>query len=102
MSTGLGPHLRLQQLGVMLHWCPACNRPHEIHMRGSSQQRRLRWDWNDNTARPTFWPALLVERGDGAVCHYQIADGRIQFEEDCTHAMAGKSVPLPIYPSNFI
>ncbi|MCC2673278.1 MAG: ammonia monooxygenase [Ramlibacter sp.] len=100
MSTGLGPHLRLQAIGVLLHWCPACNRPHEIHLQASSHAQRKRWEWNDNMARPTFSPDLLVEGMAGGVCHYYITDQRIHFLSDSTHALAGLTVPLPIYPSH--
>lgn len=98
MSTGLGPHLRLLRLGVLVHWCPACNRQHEIHLQASTHPQRRKWEWNDNMARPTFAPDFLVETAAGAVCHYFITDQRIDFLADSTHALAGKVVPLPIYP----
>jgi hypothetical protein len=99
MSTGLGPHLRLLRLGVFVHWCPACKRPHEIHLRASTHLQRQRWDWNDNMARPTFWPDFRVELAAGGVCHYWITDGQITFGGDSAHALAGHVGPLPIYPS---
>jgi hypothetical protein len=99
MSTGLGPHLRLQQLGVLLHWCPACRRPHEIHLQASTHPLRQRWEWNDRMDRPTFWPAFRVEGTAGGLCHYFITDQRIEYQADCSHALAGQVVPLPIYPA---
>ena len=98
MSTGLGPHLRLQQLGVLLHWCPACDRPHEIHLQASTHPQRKRWEWNDSMAKPTFWPEFRVDVA-GGVCHYFITDQRIEFQADSTHQLAGQVVPLPIYPA---
>jgi hypothetical protein len=98
VTTGLGPHLRLQQLGVLLHWCPACDRPHEIHLQASTHPQRLRWEWNDNMARPTFWPEFQTTAA-GAVCRYSITDGQITFLADCGHRLAGRTVPLPIYPA---
>ncbi len=32
------------------------------------------------------------------VCHSFLTDGRIQFLDDCTHAMAGQTVDLPSFP----
>ena len=41
-------------------------------------------------------PAFKPEPGDPPeVCHSFITDGRIQFLNDCTHALAGHTVPLP-------
>jgi len=97
VTIGLGPHLRLRQLGVLLHWCPACKAPHEIHLQTSTHQQRKKWEWNDNMARPTFEPAFRVEAA-GRVCHYFITDQRIEFLPDCSHDLAGQTVPLPIYP----
>lgn len=99
MSTGLGPHLRLQRLGVLMHWCPACNVPHEIHLKASSHPERQRWDWNDRMDRPTFWPEFEVALAGGGTCRYHITDQRIEFHADSTHALAGQVVPLPIYPA---
>ncbi len=97
MSTGLGPHLRLLQLGVFVHWCPACDRPHESHLRSTTHPQRRKWDWNDNMARPTFWPDFHVSVGT-VVCHYFITDRHIEFLADSTHVLAGRTVPLPIFP----
>jgi hypothetical protein len=32
------------------------------------------------------------------VCHSFITDGQIQFLGDCTHPMAGQTVPIPKWP----
>lgn len=100
MSTGLGPHLRLQQLGVLVHWCPACCMPHEIHLQASTHPQRRKWEWNDNMARPTFWPEFETTGRGGAACRYRIVDGFVAFSAEATHAMAGQLVHLPIYPHN--
>ena len=73
--------------GGLLFWCPG-----------------PRWLWNGSAERPTFQPSVLV-RYDGAdadvdgappsVCHSFVVDGAIQFLGDCTHALAGQTVPLP-------
>lgn len=61
------------------------------------------WSFNGNYERPTFQPSVLVtydgpDAGqDGAppaVCHSFVTDGQIQFLGDCTHALAGQTVPL--------
>ena len=86
--------------------------------------RGPRWGWNGDVNKPTFSPSVLVRSGcsvpgyDGGgcwctyyaeypeevqdfkcgVCHSFVADGRIQFLSDCTHALAGQTVDLPQFP----
>lgn len=74
------------------------------------------WDFNGDFDRPTFSPSVKVEglqtqrdekgrwngeyvRGaDGnplpRVCHSFVRDGQIQFLGDCSHTLAGQTVPL--------
>lgn len=70
------------------------------------------WTWNGSATRPTFMPSILVtyngpdagqDQGDGrrappAVCHSFVVDGAMQFLGDCTHALAGQTVPIPPWP----
>lgn len=86
---------------------------------------RPRWDFNGDLERPTFSPSILVKSGhyvDGRkdahcwctyearlgrpspfqcrVCHSFVRDGSIQFLNDCTHALAGQTVPLGPEPTD--
>jgi len=38
-------------------------------------------------------------RAPHACCHYFIKAGQIEFQGDSTHALAGKTVPLPPLPA---
>lgn len=91
MSIGLGPHLRMVSLGVLSYWCPACDRAHMINLsaRGAS--------WNHDGGRPTFTPDIRHTDGTG-ICHHFITAGRVEFLPDSTHILAGKTVPLPVFP----
>lgn len=71
------------------HWCPACDKMHRIPDR---------WAFNGNLDRPTFTPSLRHTNGQGWCCHYRLTDGVLNFCADCSHAMSGKSVPLPPLP----
>lgn len=94
-------------------WCAGCNTHHAINPKG--------WTWNGDSERPTFSPSVLVrctvltEEGlamvdrhehpaDGkypsrdTVCHSFVRDGQIQYLGDCTHALAGQTVPLEDLP----
>lgn len=103
-------------------WCPGCNEPHRIqHGVGNGP----RWQWNGDVDKPTFSPSILVTNGhylsgwNGdscwctynkehpddkkkfkcTCCHSFITDGNIQFLNDCSHELAGKTVPLPTFKS---
>jgi hypothetical protein len=69
--------------------CPGCGNAH-----GFSSKR---WQFNGNMNYPTISPSLLVESGNEhgpTRCHSFVRDGKIQFLDDCTHALKGKTVDL--------
>lgn len=106
-------------------FCPGCASPHRIqHGEGAGP----RWGWNGCAEKPTFTPSVLVtwrspeaegdadelkaqierKRTDGTpipyrdrCCHSFVTDGQIQFLSDCTHSLAGQTVPLPAWPSTW-
>lgn len=83
------------------HWCPGCKDHHVIPTSGPKV-----WRFNGDLERPTFTPSVRLTWNWGSVggpdephcCHYVITDGAIQFCGDCTHALAGQTVPLPEIP----
>ena len=98
--------------GRVHFWCPGCDEVHGITV-GT-------WTWNGDLEHPTFSPSVLIRGnqwpkdeypeyhkpahrsvapGDDTVCHSFVTDGRIQFLDDCTHALAGQTVDLPPWPS---
>lgn len=105
----------------MFH-CPGCDTNHSVSVNSGIPGRD--WGFNGNGDHPTFTPSVLVtgteltEKGkadyeqwckDGypklaegfkldskpSVCHSFVTDGRIQFLNDCTHALSGQTVDLP-------
>jgi hypothetical protein len=95
--------LRTAEDGYVLFWCPGCDGAHGLRV-STDPNPGPRWGFNGDYDRPTFTPSVLV-RYDGAdagrdgappaVCHSFVTDGQIQFLGDCTHALAGQTVPLP-------
>lgn len=113
--------LRKLEGGRVAFWCPGCR---EMHQVTTDQGRHPCWDWNLDFEKPTFSPSILVrgvrldmpdEELDGildtyklpedreriladkrinTVCHSFVKNGQIQFLSDCTHALAGQTVPL--------
>lgn len=51
------------------------------------------WAWNGSEDLPTLQPSILSKRSPDQVCHSFLTDGIFHFLSDCTHSLAGKSVP---------
>lgn len=102
---------------VFIH-CPGCKRRHALNIDPSNGKPC--WTFNGDLEKPTFAPSLVETTGhhvsgqpqppncrycDYAAtegrktfcgrCHSFIRDGMIEFLSDCTHEMAGQTVPLP-------
>ena len=77
--------------------CPGCNEEHAFNDEI--------WKWNNDYDKPTLSPSYLIKgyrfddkKKDYSVpflCHSFIKGGKIQFLDDCTHGLAGKTVELP-------
>lgn len=77
--------------------CPGCKNHHILPTAPNNEGKN--WGFNGDFASPTLTPSILHrEFGPGdtvvAVCHSFVRDGQIQFLSDCTHSMAGQTVPL--------
>jgi hypothetical protein len=101
--------------GPVVGWmvlCPACGNGHRFE--------KGRWEFDGDYVKPTFSPSMLVRSGHYApghrgdtcwctynaehpddpdpftcsVCHSFVRGGLIQFLSDCTHGLAGRTVPL--------
>jgi hypothetical protein len=99
--------------GGFAHWCPGCG---EMHILPD------RWSFDGNLESPTFTPSFRhsgIQRVfvDGNwtgewkrdangntipyICHYILTSGNLQYCGDCTHALAGQTIPLPPLPEGF-
>lgn len=103
---------RTDGVRTMMFDCPGCGFLHQVNVAGSGVPV---WGWNGDMEQPTLTPSVLVTgvqeltkeehaaymRGEGLpparpfTCHSFVTDGRIQFLGDCTHPLAGQTVPLP-------
>jgi hypothetical protein len=83
--------------GYLFH-CPGCGNPHAVFIAPHKSPSGATWTFNGDMFRPTFSPSILqrIEYTSGKVniCHSFVTDGNIIFLPDCTHKMAGKTVPL--------
>lgn len=88
--------------------CPGCEFGHHVVATDWTPEGKQRferpaeacWGFNGDLVLPTLTPSILCRVEMGAekrkvVCHSFVTGGRIQFLNDCTHALAGQTVDLP-------
>jgi hypothetical protein len=104
--------------GQYIFYCPGCKKHHSVWVKPSANSNGAAWTWNGSKEVPTFSPSILVnyrhwtppvtsenyteyklkpwpQTQVDAICHSFVTDGKIQFLNDCTHSLAGKTVELP-------
>lgn len=86
----VGNKLRKTKGGLMF-FCPACNTAHGITL------GRNGWQWDNSEDKPSFSPSLYSVAGD-LKCHCFVREGRIEYLNDSTHELRGKSVDMPDWP----
>lgn len=105
----ISPYLRKAVNGHS-HWCPGCEGMHLIPDT---------WTFDGKADLPTFSPSVKITGKQRVVvngewtggwvrdaegkavdycCHYVLTAGQLNFCTDSTHALAGKTVPLPELP----
>lgn len=112
--------LRNVEGGLLSFRCPGCEEMHAVRVEGPEA-----WGWDGNIDAPTFTLSVLVTGGhfspnfqageacwctynldhpdDPAPfsckrCHSYVEKGQIRFLADCSHALVGQTIPLPILP----
>lgn len=78
-----------QQVTAYALWCPACKHAHVLRIVGESPV----WSFDGNMTAPDFRPSQVVRTG-AHTCHFNVARGILQFLPDCTHELAGKTIPM--------
>lgn len=104
--------------GMIEYPCPGCEDLHVLNMPGLAHH----WEWNGDKDCPTFSPSILVRSGhyvpghkgecwckfnannpdekpdfECSICHSFIRNGKIEFLNDCTHELKGKTVKMEDY-----
>ena len=89
---------KLSYPGIMFI-CPGCELEGSgVHILPvNNDVKAPSWDWNGDVEKPTLSPSILTKH-DNFVCHSFLTDGVFHFLSDSTHALAGKSVPIPDLP----
>ena len=76
-----------EEKGIYEFWCPGCNCHHFVKPS----------IWKIDTKTNTLSPSVLVKtpRPKGMkICHTFVRNGQIQYLNDCTHKLAGKTIPM--------
>jgi hypothetical protein len=75
--------------GMLVFWCPACKLEHALTTK--------HFDFNGDWAAPTISPDITVANHEDMVpvhCHSFVRKGYIEYLDDCTHVLAGTTVPM--------
>lgn len=95
--------------GMLMFFCPGCRCGHGVWTDPAhpNEFTGAVWSFDGNTVAPTFSPSILIygakggPRADGQGnyrdtprCHSFVRAGKIQFLDDCEHALRGQTVPL--------
>lgn len=83
------PVIKLTNKGNALYFCTACDCNHMVTF-----SREPVWNWNGDAIKPTLQPSVRVRFGDGRVCHHNVSAGQFEYLPDCTHALAGQTIPM--------
>jgi len=98
-----------------LFWCPGCQCAHGVWTTSRNGNQAI-WSFNGDMEKPTFNPSLLISGTQPItdaehaaimagqkieprplVCHSFVRAGQIQYLTDCTHALAGKTIPMEAF-----
>ena len=78
---------------VKLHMAgPIPTRHLPVILKGSRDENNA-WTWNGDTEKPTLRPSILSQNHRYR-CHTWVNDGVAQYLDDCSHELAGQSIPL--------
>ena len=89
--------LQLVYPGLFAHWCPGCGCAHMLEISSiQADERRLGFD--GDVRCPSFEPDIVRVDRNGKFCRYSIKAGRVRYDRECTHALAGKTIDLPDFP----
>lgn len=82
------------------YYCPGCKCGHGYLpvTIGLDPAKKIasHWQWNGDIDNPTLSPSVNVEPQEPKYqCHHHVRNGKIEFLQDCYHALAGQTVDLP-------
>lgn len=111
---------------TLTYWCQGCEITHSVRVRPDGKNEGAAWGFDWNLDHPTFSPSVLTTSGHYMSshklgkpcwctfkeqhpgrrspscfrCHTFIRGGMVEFLGDCSHALAGQTLPLPPLPAH--
>lgn len=73
-----------------LFYCPGCECYHGVWLTHKNEMGAI-WTMSGSEECPTIRPSIEIKNSG---CHLYITSGQIEFLNDCTHAFAGRTVPM--------
>lgn len=84
---------------LLLFFCPGCKCAHPYRVESAPHRVAAGepvWQFNGNMERPSFTPSLLCSASTPEHrCHLYLTDGKIAYQGDCHHQLAGQTVDCP-------
>lgn len=102
---------KLEKTGRVAYFCPGCNSLVYLNV---DRPERPRWEFNGDMQSPTITPSVLQKVGPYGehwapekigktdVCHAYVKNGSIEYLGDCTHELAGKTIPMVDIPERYM
>lgn len=93
--------IRISGVNALAFECPACRNMHRVPLDETVQPNGCKWTWNQDMDFPSFDPSIKIEEFEPLTqklkyrCHSIVTGGKIAFQSDSTHTLAGQTVPLP-------
>lgn len=78
-----------------MFYCQGCRENHVFTCRTERRPNVPNWQFDGNLDKPTFTPSLHYLSNGETRCHLFVRDGKIQYLDDCPHALKGQTVDIP-------
>jgi Family of unknown function (DUF6527) len=86
---------------TIAHYCCACDELHHFAVEKPFTNGCV-WRWDGDLLKPTFSPSMDVGKHTKLRCHYILSAGRVQFQVDCYHDLAGTTIELQDVPASAV
>ena len=110
----LNNKFRLGDGNYYFHYCPGCDSVHGFPVRLNDDPTPpdgTKWFFNGDLNNPTFAPSIRITSTKPSIqgnpdsppveftmCHYNITNGNIVYQNDCAHPLKGMTIPVPYFP----
>jgi Family of unknown function (DUF6527) len=77
---------------LLVFYCLGCRRYHSINV---NSQTEASWQFNGDFVKPSISPSILIkDMNENIICHSNIKEGMITYEEKGIHDLIGMTLPM--------